>query len=153
MSNAINAADLPGLVGTQLEPSDWLEITQERVNQFADATNDHQFIHIDPEAASKTPFGGPIAHGFLSLSLLSYLNTQNALQIENAVMGVNYGSDKVRYPLPVRVGKRIRSHQKLVAASEKSPGQWLLKTDVSVEIEGEETPALVAEILSMIVVA
>ena len=153
MSKPIKASDLPGLVGTQLEPSDWLEITQERVNQFADATNDHQFIHVDPEAASKTPFGGPVAHGFLSLSLLSYLNTQNGLQVENAVMGVNYGSDKIRYLLPVRVGKRIRSHQKLVAANEKSPGQWLLKTDVSVEVEGEETPALVAEILSMIVVA
>ena len=153
MSEAIKASDLPGLVGTQLAPSDWLEITQERVNQFADATNDHQFIHVDPDAASQTPFGGPIAHGFLSLSLLSYLNTQNGLQVENAVVGVNYGSDKIRYLQPVRVGKRIRSHQKLLEATEKSPGQWLLKTDVSVEIEGEEKPALVAEILSMIVVA
>jgi acyl dehydratase len=152
MSKAISASDLPGMVGSQLEASDWLEITQERVNQFADATNDHQFIHIDPDAARSTPFGGPIAHGFLSLSLLSYLNAQNGLKIENAMMGINYGSDKVRYLMPVSVGKRIRSHQKLTGASEKSPGQWLIKTDVSIEIEGEETPALVAEILSMIVV-
>lgn len=152
MSKAISVSDLPGLVGSQLEVSDWLEITQERVNQFADATNDHQFIHVDPDAASHTPFGGPIAHGFLSLSLLSYLNTQNGLKIEDALMGVNYGSDRVRYLMPVSVGKRIRSHQKLIAASEKKPGQWLIKTEVSVEIEDEETPALIAEILSMIVV-
>jgi len=152
MTETIKAEELPGLVGKELEPSPWLEITQERVNQFADATNDHQFIHVDPDKAAKTPFGGPIAHGFLSLSLLSHLNAQNALVPENMVMGVNYGSDKVRYLAPVRVGKRIRSHQKVLEVIEKKPGQWLMKSDVSVEIEGEKTPALVAEILSMMVV-
>ena len=152
MSSTIKAEDLPKLVGKELEASPWLEITQERVNQFADATNDHQFIHVDPEKASQTPFGGPIAHGFLSLSLLSYLNAQSAIVPENLVMGINYGSDKVRYLMPVRIGKRIRSHQKVLEVTEKKPGHWLIKNAVSVEIEGEETPALVAEILSMMVV-
>ena len=152
MTKTIKAKDLPGLVGTELEPSPWIEITQERVNQFAEATNDHQFIHVDPEKAAQTPFGGPIAHGFLSLSLLSYLNAQSAVMPENLLMGINYGSDKVRYLMPVRVGKRIRSRQTVLEVTEKQPGQWLLKTAVTVEIEGEETPALVAEILSMMVV-
>ena len=152
MVQTIKADELPGLVGKELEPSPWLEITQERVNQFADATNDHQFIHIDPEKAAQTPFGGTIGHGFLSLSLLSYLNMQSAIMPENTAMTINYGSDKVRYLAPVRVGKRIRSHQQIVDVTEKSPGQWLFKTAVSVEIEGEDKPALIAEILSMFVV-
>jgi acyl dehydratase len=153
MVETIKAEDLPGLVGKELEPSSWIEITQERVNQFADATNDHQFIHVHPEKAAQTPFGGPIAHGFLSLSLLSFLNEQNSVVPENLAMGINYGSDKVRYLMPVRVGKRIRSRQKILDVTEKNPGQWLLKSAVTVEIEGEETPALVAEILTMLVVA
>jgi len=153
MTATIKAEDLPSLVGKDLEPSPWLEITQERVNQFADATNDHQFIHIDPEKAAETPFGGPIAHGFLSLSLLSFLNAQSAIVPENLVMGINYGSDKIRYLMPVRVGKRIRSHQKVLEVTEKKPKHWLIKNAVTVEIEGEETPALIAEILSMMVVA
>ena len=152
MAETIRAQDLPTLVGRELEPSPWFEITQERVNQFAEATNDHQFIHVDPERAAKTPFGGPIAHGFLSLSLLSYLNAQSAVLPEGLVMGINYGSDKVRYLMPVRVGKRIRSRQKILEVTEKNPGQWLVKTAVSVEVEDEKTPALVAEILSMYVV-
>ena len=153
MTETVRVEDLPKLAGRDLEPSEWIEVTQERVNQFAEATNDFQFIHVDPEKAAQTPFGGPIAHGFLSLSLLSYLNAQTAIVPENLVMGVNYGSDKVRYLMPVRVGKRIRSKQKVLEVTEKNPGQWLMKTAVTVEIEGEETPALVAEILSMLVVA
>ena len=152
MSETIRVQDLPTLVGRELEPSPWFEITQERVNQFAEATNDHQFIHVDPERAAKTPFGGPIAHGFLSLSLLSYLNAQSAVLPEGLVMGINYGSDKVRYLMPVRVGKRIRSRQKILEVTEKNPGQWLMKTAVTIEVEDEKTPALVAEILSMYVV-
>ena len=152
MAETIKAEDLPKLVGRDLDPSQWIEVTQERVNQFAEATNDFQFIHVDPEKAAQTPFGGPIAHGFLSLSLLSYLNAQTAILPENLAMGVNYGSDKVRYLMPVRVGKRIRSQQKVLEVTEKNPGQWLMKTAVTVEIEGEETPALVAEILSLMVV-
>ena len=152
MAETIKAEDLPKLVGRDLDPSQWIEVTQERVNQFAEATNDFQFIHVDPEKAAQTPFGGPIAHGFLSLSLLSYLNAQTAILPENLAMGVNYGSDKVRYLMPVRVGKRIRSQQKVLEVTEKNPGQWLMKIAVTVEIEGEETPALVAEILSLMVV-
>ncbi|MDH3984113.1 MAG: MaoC family dehydratase, partial [Gammaproteobacteria bacterium] len=143
MTQTIKVEDLPTLVGRELEPSPWLEITQERVNQFADATNDWQPIHVNPEMAAQTPFGGPIAHGFLSLSLLSYLNAQSAVVPENMVMGINYGSDRVRYLMPVRVGKRIRSRQKVLEVTEKKPGQWLFKSEVTVEIEGEETPALV----------
>lgn len=152
MAKTIMVEDIPSLIGRELDPSPWLEITQERVNQFADATNDHQFIHVDPEKAAQTPFGGPIAHGFLSLSLLSYLNAQNAVLPENLVMGINYGSDKIRYLMPVRVGKRVRSLQTVLDVTEKKPGHWLLKTEVTVEIEDEETPALIAEILSMWVI-
>ena len=97
MTESIKVSEFPTLVGKELKPSAWIEITQERVNQFAEATNDFQFIHVDPEKAAQTPFGGPIAHGFLSLSLLSYLNAQTAIVPENLVMGINYGSDKVRY--------------------------------------------------------
>ena len=153
MTETIKIEDMPGLAGQELAPSEWLEITQERVDQFAVATNDHQFIHVDPEKASQTPFGGPIAHGFLSLSLLSFLNAQSAAVPENLVMGINYGSDKIRYLMPVRVGKRIRSLQKVLEVAEKKPGHWLIKTQVTVEIEGESVPALIAEILSMMVVA
>lgn len=149
MPTTIDAAELAGLAGRELEPSDWLEISQDRVNQFADATNDHQFIHVDAEKAATTPLGGTIAHGFLSLSLLTYLTSQNALLPHNLAMILNYGSDKVRYLAPVRVGKRIRARQTIKDTSEKNPGRWLIRTDVTVEIEGEDTPALVAETLMM----
>ncbi len=145
----VPVAELPGMVGTQLEPSEWFEVSQDRVNQFADATNDHQFIHIDPERAKQTPFGGPIAHGFLTLSLLSYLNAKTSIVPEGMKVVINYGSDKVRYLAPVPVGARIRTQQKVAEVTEKKPGQWLVKNEVTVEIEDSETPALVAEILFM----
>ena len=137
------------MAGTEIEPSDWLEITQKRVNQFADATNDHQFIHVKPLKAKLTPFRGTIAHGFLSLSLLTHLMSQNTPVPEGLKMTINYGSDKVRYLAPVRVGKRIRALQEVVDANEKKPGQWLVKTAVTIEIEGEDKPALIAEVLMM----
>ena len=149
MSRYVSAAELQDLVGTELEPSDWLEITQDRVNEFADATNDHQFIHVDLEKAKASPFGGTIAHGFLTLSLLTHLLSEPMVVPKNTAMTINYGSDKVRFLKPVAVGQRIRAKQQLVEALEKKPGQWLMKTDVNVEIEGEETPALIAEILFM----
>jgi acyl dehydratase len=152
MSNAIPASNLPGLVGKELEPSSWLDITQERVNQFADATNDHQFIHVDPEKAAGTPFGGTIAHGFLTLSLMPYLLAENGLHIEGTQMGINYGSNKVRFLQPVPVGSRIRARQTLLDAVEKRPGQWLTTTQVTVEIENQEKPAMIAEFLAMIFV-
>ena len=149
MPNVISTAELAGLAGQDLPPSEWLEISQERVSQFADATNDHQFIHVDEERAKTTPFGGTIAHGFLSLSLVTYLIAETKPVPENTAMTINYGSDKVRYLTPVRVGKRIRALQKVIDVGEKQPGRWLVKTAVTIEIEGEEVPALIAEILFM----
>jgi len=149
MPKPIKIEDMPALAGQTMEPSDWLEIAQDRVNQFADATNDHQFIHVKPLKAKLTPFGGTIAHGFLSLSLITYLMTENAPVPEGLKMTINYGSDKVRYIAPVRVGKRIRAQQRIAEVTEKKPGQWLVKTDVSIEIEGEDKPAIIAEILMM----
>lgn len=152
MTNSIAAGELLSLAGKDLEPSEWLEITQARIDQFADATNDHQFIHTDAEKAAQTPFGGTIAHGFLTLSLLSYLLSQNSIAPEGTVMGLNYGSDKVRYLTPVKAGQRIRAQQKVIEVAEKRPGQWLCKIAVTVEIDGESTPALIAEILTMFIV-
>ena len=149
MPKTIPIEEFAKLAGTELPPSDWFEMTQDRVNMFADATNDHQFIHVKPLKAKLTPFGGTIAHGFLSLSLLTYLIADTAPLPDGHKMTINYGSDKVRYLAPVRVGKRIRALQQVVDVTEKKAGRWLVKTAVTVEIEGEETPALVAEILMM----
>jgi acyl dehydratase len=152
MTDTIKVAELTTLAGRELEVSSWLEITQERVNQFADATNDHQFIHVDEEKAAKTPFGGTIAHGFLTLSLVSFLTEEKTIRPEGLVMGLNYGSDKVRFLQPVRVGQRIRAHQKILEVTEKSSTNWLFKILVSIEIEDNEKPALIAEILFMYMV-
>jgi acyl dehydratase len=152
MPITIPAAELPDLAGRELEPSSWLKVTQDRINRFADATNDHQFIHVSRLRAALTPFRKPIAHGFLSLSLLTYLNSEKALVPDNLQMVINYGADRLRFVAPVRVGKRIRSHQKIVSVTERKPGQWLIRNDVSVEIEGEDKPALVAEMLALYIV-
>jgi len=151
MPTTIPASELESLAGRELKPSSWFKITQDRINQFADATNDHQFIHTSPWRARLTPFGRPIAHGFLSLSMLSFLSAEQALVPDNVKMVLNYGSDRVRFLAPVKVGQRIRAQQTVVEANEKKPGQWLVKTHVSVEIEDEETPALVAEMLALII--
>jgi len=145
----VKAEDLQAAVGTMLGTSDWITVEQDRVNQFADVTEDHQFIHVDPERAKDSPFGGPIAHGFLTLSLLSKFSEQGGLLIEGMNMGVNYGFEKVRFLAPVKVGKRVRGHFKLKAVDEKRPGQFLLTYEVSVEIEGEDKPALIADWLGM----
>ena len=152
MTETIKATELASLIGVEQEPSSWLEITQQRVNDFADATNDHQFIHVDPEKAAKTPFRGPIAHGFLTLSLVPALLAETAKEIEGLAMGINYGSDKVRFLQAVPVGSRIRAHQKLLEATEKGHGQWLTKALVTVEIEGQEKPALIADFLAMLII-
>lgn len=149
MPDPIAAADLHSLVGAELGVSDWLLIDQERVNAFADATLDHQFIHVDEEKAAMTPFGGTIAHGFLTLSLLPYFLDSSSVPIEGTLMAVNYGTDKVRFLQPVKVGSRIRARTVLAAADERRPGQWLLKETVTIEIEGEEKPAMVAEALML----
>jgi len=152
MTRYVSTSDLPGLVGTELDASDWMKITQDRVNEFADATNDRQFIHVDLEKAKASPFGGTIAHGFLTLSLLTHLLAEHMVLPENTALTINYGSDKVRFLKPVAVGQRIRAKQQLLEATEKKPGHWLMKMSVTVEIEGEQTPALIAEILFMHIV-
>lgn len=137
------------LVGKETGVSEWITIDQDRINVFADVTEDHQFIHIDPEAAKATPFGTTIAHGFLSLSMLSKLASGSVIVLEGVKMGVNYGFDKVRFSAPVKSGKRIRGRFTLMSADQKMPGQWTFKYAVRVEIEGEDKPALVAEWLTM----
>jgi len=152
MTKTMSMSEYAEQVGQELGPSSWFEITQQRVNQFADATNDHQFIHVDPVKAAQTPFGGPVAHGFLTLSLVPALLAENAAEIEGLVMAVNYGSDRVRFLQPVPVGSRIRARQKLLEVTEKIPGRWLNRSLVTVDIEGQENPALVAEFLAMMMI-
>jgi acyl dehydratase len=152
MDKPIKSFDLPALVGQERGPSSWFDITQDRVNLFADATNDHQFIHVDEAQAAQTPFGGTIAHGFLTLSLIPFLTAEMAPAVEGLVMGINYGTDKVRFLQPVRVGSRVRARQKYLEVTEKNPGQWLIKSRVTVEIEGQAKPALVAETLAIFVI-
>ena len=146
-------AKLTDYVGTKFEPSDWVTLDQERINNFADCTGDHQFIHIDEEKAAQTPFGGTIAHGFLTLSMLPKLSEGTGIVPENVMMGINYGSDKVRFLTPVRAGKRVRSHSELLDVQQKDDNRFLFKTMVTIEIEGEDNPALIAETLTMFVVA
>ena len=142
------------LEGTSEGAGDWFEITQERVNSFADATLDHQFIHIDPEAAKATPFGGPIAHGFLTMSLLVHLTKsikQDPARFAGAVMGVNYGMDKVRFINPVNVGARVRASSVVSEVILKDPNTIQSKRTVTVEIEGVAKPAMIAEWIGLTV--
>ena len=140
-------------VGQHIGTSEWVEMSQERINLFADATGDHQFIHINEEAAKMTPFGGTIAHGFLTLSMIPYLSANSDLpKVEGVKMGVNYGGNKTRFIAPVRSGKRIRGHWKLLELVEKRPGQWQQTHEITIEIEGEDKPALIAEWISQIFV-
>ena len=129
--------------------SSWLAIDQARIDEFADATDDHQFIHVDPDAAAKTPFGGTIAHGFLTLSLLSRMAADAMLVPEGIKLAVNYGFDRVRFLAPVKSGRRVRGRFTLDSIEEKAPGQWLLRHTVTVEIEGEAKPALTAQWLGL----
>ena len=136
--------DIRARVGSEVGVSSWLVIDQARIDAFATATEDNQFIHVDPEAAAKTPFGGTIAHGFLTLSLLSRMAAEATLVPDTIKMAVNYGFDRVRFLAPVRSGKRVRGRFTLDSIEEKAPGQWLLRHVVAVEIEGEDKPALTA---------
>jgi len=142
--------ELLNAVGTRFEPGDWIEVDQSRINAFADCTEDHQFIHVDEEAAKNTPFGGTIAHGFLTLSLLTKMVEGNGIVPENVVMGLNYGFDKVRFLTPVSAGKRVRANVEIADVTRKEDNRFLIKQAISVEIEGEENPALVAEWLTMV---
>ncbi len=139
-------AELPGLAGTVLKPSGWLEITQERVNTFADATDDHQWIHVDPERAKDGPFGAPIAHGFLTLSLIIPLWTV-LFDVKGVSTKVNYGLDRVRFTSPVPVGSRVRLVATLSDVQEVKGG-YQLTASGTIEIEGQERPAVVVEFLS-----
>jgi len=152
MSKSIKAKHLNTLIGQQSGPSSWLEITQDRIDRFADATDDHQFIHVDPVKAAETPFGGTIAHGFLTLSLLPALTAEISPDVEDRVMGINYGLDKLRFVQPVKVGNRVRARQELLKAVERKPGHWMIKSRITMDIEGEEKPALIAETISIIVI-
>ncbi len=138
--------ELAAKVGQNIGISDWFEVSQDRINKFAEATGDFQFIHIDEEKAKLTPFGGTIAHGFLTLSLIPVLSAMTeGARVSNVKMGVNYGGNKTRFISPVRAGKRVRAHVKLLDLVEKRPGQWQQTNEYTIEIEGEDKPALIAE--------
>lgn len=136
-------------VGKELGRSAWLKIDQSRINLFAEATGDFQFIHIDPEKAAQTPFGSTIAHGFLTLSLMPKLMEDILVLPEGVKMVINYGLDSVRFIQPVKVDSQVRLKVDLTEVTEKKPGQWLLKATATLEIEGEDKPAYVAEPLSL----
>jgi acyl dehydratase len=143
---AVSKEEFLSMVGKEVGVSDWLLIDQDMVNKFAEATGDHQFIHVDEEKAKLTPFGGTIAHGFLSLSLLPVLSAKADLpRLDGVKMGVNYGGNKTRFLSPVRVGSRVRGRFKMLELEEKRPGQWQQTLEYTLEIEGAEKPALIAE--------
>lgn len=145
----VPVTELKDFIGKQLGCSDWLVIDQQRIDQFAECTGDHQFIHVDPQKASQTPFGSTIAHGFLSLSLLPMLMEDIMLMPAGLKMAVNYGLDSLRFIQPVKVGSRVRLVLSLIDAHEKNPGQWLLKARAVMEIEGQDKPAYIAEMLTL----
>ena len=145
--------ELQAKTGEVIGVSDWIEVSQDRINKFAEATGDFQFIHVNPEMAKMTPFGGTIAHGFLTLSLIPALGavTEGA-RIDGVKMGINYGGNKTRFISPVRSGKRVRAHTKLLELVEKRPGQWQQTNEITIEIEGEDKPALICEWITMLFV-
>ncbi len=151
--STISTAEMQKRIGTETL-SDWVEVTQAMIDTFADATGDHQFIHVDPARAAQTPFGGTIAHGFLTLSLMPLLSSKipDAPKIEGAKMGVNYGGNSVRFLTPVRSGSKVRGRFKLLSFDEKRPGQWQQTNSFAVEIEGQDKPALIAEWISQVFV-
>ena len=144
--------EIRGRIGEEVGVSSWLTIGQERIEAFADATEDRQFIHVDPATAARTPFGGTVAHGFLSLSMLSRMAAEAMLVPDGLKIAVNYGLDRVRFIAPVKSGKRIRGRFTLDSIDEKAPGQLLLRHTVTVEIEGEDKPALTAQWLGLLFV-
>ncbi len=147
----ITATDLAQKVGENIGKSEWILVDQDMINKFADATGDHQFIHVNEAMAKMTPFGGTIAHGFLTLSLFPVMAAKSDMpQVDGVKMGVNYGGNKTRFLAPVKSGKRVRGHFKLLDLSEKRPGQWQQTLEFTVEIEGEEKPALIAEWMSQL---
>ena len=150
---ALTLAELGERVGQEIGVSRWFLIDQKRIDAFADATEDWQFIHVDPEAAKATPFGATIAHGFLTLSMLSAIAYDALPKVSGLAMGVNYGFDKVRFVAPVRAGRRIRGRFRLEGLTQRSAREWQSRKAVTVEIEGEDKPALIADWLSLYVMA
>ena len=151
-TGSISVQQMAESIGTE-RVSDWVEVTQGMIDQFAEATGDHQFIHVNPEMAAKTPFGGTIAHGFLSLSLMPMLAAKtDTPRIDGVRMGVNYGGNKVRFLTPVRSGKRVRGRFRLLKFTERKPGVWEQVQEYTLEIEGEEKPALIAEWIALVYV-
>ncbi len=151
MPRIISLADLDSVVGTELGVSEWITVDQKMIDLFADATHDHQFIHTDPERArAETPFGGTIAHGFLSLSLLSAMNYNCVPEIRERRMGINYGFNKVRFMAPVKSGARVRGHFTLKEKRFRGASMVMLTHAVSIEIENENKPALTAEWLTIV---
>ena len=144
--------DIRSRIGEEVGVSSWLSVDQARIDSFADATEDHQFIHVDPAAAAAAGLGGTIAHGFLTLSLLSRMAADALLLPEGLKMALNYGFDRIRFLAPVRSGKRVRGRFTLDSVEEKAPGQWLMRHSVTVEIEGEDKPALSAVWLGLMFV-
>ncbi len=143
--NTITVDELMRQIGNSRLTSDWITVDQDRINKFADVTEDHQFIHIDEEMAKATPFGGTIAHGYLTLSLLSKMGEGTLHVLEGVMAGVNYGCNKLRFINPVRSGKRVRGHFSLIDFKQPKPGTNVLTYNIEVEIEGEEKPALITE--------
>ncbi|MFL9839454.1 MaoC family dehydratase [Sphingomonas sp. ST-64] len=149
---SVTIQELAGRTGEE-RVSEWVEVTQEMIDKFADATGDHQFIHVDPARAAMTPFGGTIAHGFLTLSLMPMLSKLTPQpKIAGMKMGVNYGGNKVRFLTPVRSGSRVRGRFKTLELVEKRPGQWQQTVELTIEIEGQDKPALIAEWISQLFV-
>ena len=140
-------ADLPQHVGANLGETEWLEISQERINTFADATGDHQWIHVDVEKAKDGPFGAPIAHGYLTASLANLFLPQ-LLEVQNTSMGVNYGCDKIRFPSPVPVGSKIRGTGTVTSVEETKDGGFQVKVTITIQIEGIDRPACIIETIS-----
>lgn len=149
--NTVPLESIAGRIGSETARSEWFTIDQDRISAFADATLDHQWIHVDEDAAAKGPFGATIAHGFLTLSLLPALAADGVLVPDGVAMGLNYGANKLRFLNPVVVGSRIRAVSILKGFEPKGVGRYLITTEVTVEIEGAETPALVAETLTLAV--
>ena len=145
MGRALPLADYLALKGTDLGTSDWILVDQARIDQFAETTGDHQFIHVNPELAKKTPFGTTIAHGYLTLSLLPAMAYEVLPGLQGAKMGVNYGMNSVRFLAPVKSGKRVRGQFTMKDVTERAPGVLQATVEVKVEIEGEDKPALAAE--------
>ena len=151
MAGLVPADTLRDYIGKDMGESDWLVVDQDRINQFADATLDHQFIHVDSEKATPL-FGSTIAHGFLSLSLMAGMPAPQVAP-ENTTMAFNYGLDRVRFLTPVNVGSKVRTKAKLLSVDDKGDGRYLVKNEVTMEIEGQEKPAYIAESLTMYVTA